>query len=115
MAGQHAGSARGVHLGNLFFTTGNSAQGTYDGVRNIQESVAKVDPQLVNLLGIFTPSIEDFCDRPASPRKPGRLAISRGEKVEQLGHFYQLVAPRDIGEKALRPDASTAWTKLGAS
>jgi hypothetical protein len=28
------------------------------------------------------------------------LAIGRGEKVEQLGHFYQLVAPRDIGEKA---------------
>ena len=49
--------------GNLFFTTGNSAQGTYDGVRNIQESVAKVDPQLVNLLGIFTPSIEDLLDK----------------------------------------------------
>ena len=48
--------------GNLFFSTGNSAQGTYDGVRNIQESVAKVDPQLVNLLGIFTPSNEDFLD-----------------------------------------------------
>jgi hypothetical protein len=49
--------------GNLFFTTGNSAQGTYDGVRNIQESVVKVDPQLVNLLGIFTPSIEDLLDK----------------------------------------------------
>ncbi len=37
--------------------------GTYDGVNNIQESVAKVDPQLVNLLGIFTPSIEDLLDK----------------------------------------------------
>jgi hypothetical protein len=52
--------------GNLFSTTGNSASGTYDtydGVRNIQESVVKVDPQLVNLLGIFTPSIEDLLDK----------------------------------------------------
>jgi hypothetical protein len=49
--------------GNLFFATGNSGPGTYDGVRNIQESVAKVDPQLVNLLGIFTPSIEDLLDK----------------------------------------------------
>jgi hypothetical protein len=49
--------------GNLFFTTGNSAPGTYDGVRNIQESVVKVDPQLVNLLGIFTPSIENLLDK----------------------------------------------------
>ncbi len=29
--------------GNLFFSTGNSGPGTYDGVRNIQESVVKVD------------------------------------------------------------------------
>ena len=57
------GIAAAPNSGNLFFTTGNSAQGTYDGVNNIQESVAKVDPQLVNLLGIFTPSIEDLLDK----------------------------------------------------
>jgi hypothetical protein len=48
--------------GNLFFSTGNSGQGTYDGVTNIQESVAEVDSQLVNLLDIFTPSNEDSLD-----------------------------------------------------
>ena len=44
--------------GNLFFSTGNSdnLQNTYDGKTNIQESVVKLDPQLVNLLDIFTPS-----------------------------------------------------------
>jgi hypothetical protein len=49
--------------GNLFFTTGNSAPGTYDGVRNIQESVVKVGPELVNLLGIFTPATKDLLDQ----------------------------------------------------
>jgi hypothetical protein len=29
--------------------------------------------------------------------KQGRLVIARGGKVEQPGHFYQRVAPRDIG------------------
>ena len=57
------GIAAAPNSGNLFFSTGNSGPGTYDGVRNIQESVAKVDPQLVNLLGIFTPSIEDLLDK----------------------------------------------------
>ncbi len=48
--------------GNLFFSTGNSATGTYDGVHNIQESVAKFDPQLANLLDIFTPSNQNSLD-----------------------------------------------------
>jgi hypothetical protein len=52
------GIAGAAPSGNLFFTTGNSAPGTYDGVRNIQQSVAKVGPQLVNLLGIFNPAIQ---------------------------------------------------------
>jgi hypothetical protein len=42
--------------GNVFFSTGNSGPGSYDGVNNIQESVVKLDPTLVNLLSIFTPS-----------------------------------------------------------
>ena len=51
--------------GDLFFSTGNSDpnQNTYDGVRNIQESVVKVDPTLVNLLSIFTPFIENVLDQ----------------------------------------------------
>ena len=79
--------------GNLIFTTGNSAQGTYDGVRNIQESVVKVDPQLVNLLDLFTPSIEDLLDKLDGdlssggvlllPPQPGRfpnLAVTAGKE-----------------------------------
>jgi hypothetical protein len=42
--------------GDLYFVTGNSAAPTYDGVHNIQESVAKVSGDLTNLLSIFTPS-----------------------------------------------------------
>ncbi len=51
--------------GDLFFSTGNSdpIQNTYDGVRNIQESVVKVDPTLVNLLSIFTPFTENVLDQ----------------------------------------------------
>jgi hypothetical protein len=56
------GIAAAPASGNLFFSTGNSGPGTYDGVRNIQESVVKVDPQLVNLLGIFTPADENLLD-----------------------------------------------------
>jgi hypothetical protein len=50
--------------GNLFFSTGNSdpSQDTYDGKTNIQESVVKLDPQLINLLDIFTPSHENSWD-----------------------------------------------------
>jgi hypothetical protein len=42
--------------GNLLFSTANSKPGTYDGVNDIQESVAEVDPQLQNVVSIFTPS-----------------------------------------------------------
>jgi len=57
------GIAAAPNSGNLFFSTGNSGPGTYDGVRNIQESVVKVDPQLVNLLGLFTPASENQLDQ----------------------------------------------------
>jgi len=42
--------------GDLYFVTGNSTAGTYDGATNIQESVVKVSPDLTTLLGLFTPS-----------------------------------------------------------
>jgi hypothetical protein len=43
--------------GNLYFVTGNSDYSgtTYDGVYNIQESVAKVSPDLTKVLSLFTP------------------------------------------------------------
>ena len=78
---------------NLFFSTGNSGPGTYDGVRNIQESVAKVDPTLVNLLSIFTPSNENLLDQNDGdlssggvlvvPTQPGpfpNLAVAAGKE-----------------------------------
>jgi hypothetical protein len=58
------GIAAAPNSGNLFFATGNSdpKNNTYDGVNNIQESVVKVDPQLLNLLGIFTPASQFLLD-----------------------------------------------------
>jgi hypothetical protein len=50
------GIAAAPSSGNLFFSTGNSGPGSYDGVNNIQESVVKMDSQMANVLGIFTPS-----------------------------------------------------------
>jgi hypothetical protein len=92
------GIAAAPNGGNLFFSTGNSGPGTYDGVRNIQESVVKVDPQ-VNLLGIFTPSNEDFLDASDGdlssggvlllPPQPGpfrKLAVTAGK----FGTMYLL-------------------------
>jgi outer membrane protein assembly factor BamB len=86
------GIAAAPDSGNLFFSTGNSGPGTYDGVRNIQESVVEVDPQLVNLLGIFTPANVNLLDQVDGdlssggvlllPPQPGpfpRLAVTAGK------------------------------------
>ncbi len=54
--------------GNLSFSTGNSRPGTYDDLFNIQESVVKVDPQLVNRLGIFAPTLRQAQDISDYPR-----------------------------------------------
>jgi hypothetical protein len=93
------GIAAAPASGNLFFSTGNSGPGTYSGVRNIQESVVKVDPQLVRNLGIFTPSNEDFLDQidgdlssggvlllPAQPGPFPDLAVTAGK----FGTMYLL-------------------------
>jgi hypothetical protein len=42
--------------GNLFFSTGNSAPSTWDGVNNIQESVVELSRDLKTILGIFSPN-----------------------------------------------------------
>ncbi|MGB6177471.1 MAG: hypothetical protein WBF43_14320, partial [Methylocella sp.] len=69
------GIAAAPNSGNLFFSTGNSGPGTYDGVRNIQESVVKVDPQLVNLLDIFTPANENFWDQTDNDLSSGGVLL----------------------------------------
>jgi hypothetical protein len=51
-------------LGNIYFVTGNSQQGTFDatGYTNIQESVVKLSPNLSNVVGLFSPSDRDALD-----------------------------------------------------
>jgi hypothetical protein len=56
------GIAAAPTSGSLFFSTGNSASGTYDGVTNIQESVVKLDPTLKTVLSLFTPYDVDTLD-----------------------------------------------------
>lgn len=48
--------------GNLYFVTGNSDQTSYTGTTNIQESVAKISPDLGSMLDIFTPFDVDSLD-----------------------------------------------------
>jgi hypothetical protein len=87
------GIAAAPNSGNLFFATGNSGPGTYDGVNNIQESVVKVDSQLVSLLGIFTPASQSLLDQndgdlgsggvlvlPAQPGPFPQLAVAAGKQ-----------------------------------
>lgn len=52
-------------LGNVYFVTGNSQQGTFDatGYTNIQESVVKLSPDLTNVVGLFSPSDRDALDQ----------------------------------------------------
>jgi hypothetical protein len=89
--------------GNLFFSTGNSSPGTYDGVRNIQESVVKVDSQLVNLLGIFTPFTENTLDQTDGDLSSGGVM----PLPAQTGPFpYMDVAAGKAGTMYLLNEAS---------
>jgi hypothetical protein len=81
-------------VGNPYFITGNSQSGTYDGAgyTNIQESVVKLSPDLMNVLGLFTPSSVNLLDQQDSdfgsggalllPDQPGsipHLAVAAGK------------------------------------
>jgi hypothetical protein len=48
--------------GNVYFSTGNSAAGTYDGVTALQESVVKIAPGTGKLLSIYTPDAVNNLD-----------------------------------------------------
>jgi hypothetical protein len=93
------GIAAAPNNGNLFFSTGNSGPGTYNGVTNIQESVVAVDSQLTTLLSIFTPANENLLDNNDGdlgsggvlvvPTQPGlfpNLAVTAGK----FGTMYLL-------------------------
>jgi hypothetical protein len=109
--------------GNVFFSTGNSGPGTYDGVNNIQESVVKVDPQLVNLLGVFTPDSENLLDQGDGdlgsggvlllPTQPGPfplLAVAAGKQ----GMMYLLNRASLGGFTAGGPDNVLDEKPIGA-
>jgi hypothetical protein len=90
---------------DLFFSTGNSDpnQNTYDGVRNIQESVVKVDPTLVNLLSIFTPFTENVLDQRDNDLGSGGVLLLPA----QPGPFpYMDVAAGKAGTMYLLNEAS---------
>jgi len=48
--------------GDVYFSTGNSNPGSYDGVNNIQESVVKIAPNDGQLLSLYTPEAVDAYD-----------------------------------------------------
>lgn len=74
MSGNGIAADRG---GKLFFSTGNSAPSTWDGVNNIQESVVELSSNLKTILGIFSP--------------PETLQLDKGDK--DLGSGGVLVLP----------------------
>lgn len=88
--------------GSIYFTTGNSATGSYDGSTNIQESVVKVSPDLMSF-SLFTPSNVNGLDStdwdygsggvlllPDQPPPKPHLAASAGKQ----GDLY--VLDRDV-------------------
>jgi hypothetical protein len=49
--------------GNIYFTTGNSLAGSYDGVNAIQESAVKINPATGALLSVYTPQSVNYLDQ----------------------------------------------------
>jgi len=48
--------------GDVYFSTGNSDPGSYDGINDIQESVVKIAPTDGQLLSLYTPEAEESYD-----------------------------------------------------
>jgi hypothetical protein len=102
--------------GNIFFATGNTAPGTYDGTLNIGESVVKLSPAL-SVLDLFTPNNAKFLDANdtdlgsggvlALPDMPGEplphLAVAAGKDGrlfildrDALGGFHTPDVPKNV-------------------
>jgi hypothetical protein len=104
--------------GNLFFTTGNSAPGTYDRTLNIAESVVRMSGALA-VQDFFTPANENQLDKDDNdygsggvlvlPDMPGpvpRLAVAAGKdgrmfvlNRDSLGGFNLQDAPGNVPVK----------------
>lgn len=48
--------------GYVYFATGNSDSGSYDGINNIQESVVKLQPSNGQVLSLYTPNNVNYLD-----------------------------------------------------
>ncbi len=79
--------------GNLFFTTGNTAEGIYNSTTNLAESVVKLAPDLSKVLDFFTPADVNSLDGGDAdygsggtlvlPNQPGpvpHLAVAAGKE-----------------------------------
>jgi len=104
--------------GNLFFTTGNTAQGIYDSATNLAESMVKLSPDLSKVLDFFTPADVNALDAADNdygsggalvlPNQPGpkpRITIAAGKKGDlfivnrdtgQMGGFHNPNVPASV-------------------
>jgi hypothetical protein len=72
--------------GNIFFTTGNSAAGTYDKTLNIAESVVKMSGDL-SVLDFFTPADERKLDANDTDYGSGGVLVLPDMPAEALPHL----------------------------
>jgi hypothetical protein len=102
--------------GNLYFTTGNSASGTYDGTFNVAESAVKMSGDLSHVLDLFTPSNVNTLDTNDEdygsgglmvlPDQPGQfphLAVAAGKdgrmfvlNQDSMGGFHPTDIPSNV-------------------
>jgi hypothetical protein len=91
--------------GDLFFTTGNTAQGIYDSTFNIAESMVKLSGDLSSVLDFFTPNDVNTLDQndtdfgsggtlllPDQPGNTPHLAVAAGKE----GNLF--IVNRDTGK-----------------
>lgn len=107
--------------GNLYFSTGNSDSGTYDGVTNIQESVVKLSPDLGTVADLFTPWDVDTIDKKDMDIASGGLALvpSHGRHAPYLvadgksGTLYFLDSASLGGHVNRSPDRALGEYAIG--
>ncbi len=72
--------------GNIFFSTGNTAPGTYDGVLNIGESIVKFAPNLA-MLDLFTPSNVNILDKNDTDLGSGGVMVLPDLSAQSVPHL----------------------------
>ena len=103
--------------GDVYFTTGNTASGTYDSTANVSESAVKMSPTLGSVLSFFTPSNEGTLDTDDNdygsggmlvlPDQPGtfpHLAVASGKdgrmfvlNRDSMGGLHSPDTPQNVG------------------